>query len=51
MILERINKYSFMNDVDNQIEQASKTTSELFEDGKLSNHEYQQVVEKIASAK
>jgi len=50
-LTERINKYSFMNDVDNQIEQASKTTSELFEDGKLSSHEYQQVVEKIASAK
>jgi len=51
MVLERFETYVFMNDVDSQIEQASTEANSLFEDGKLNSREYQQIIEKIASAK
>ena len=51
MVLERFETYVFMNDVESQIEKASSEANSLFEDGKLNSREYQQIVEKIASAK
>ena len=51
MVLEGFETYVFMNDVDSQIEQASTEANSLFEDGKLNSREYQQIIEKIASAK
>ena len=50
MVSERF-EYSYMNDIDNQLEEASAEASSLFEDGKINSQEYQGLVEKIASAK
>lgn len=51
MVLERFEIYAFMNDVDNQIDKASTEVNSLLKDGKLNSHEYQRLVEEIASAK
>ena len=51
MVLERFETYVFMNDVDSQIEKTSTEANSLFQDGKLNSREYQQIIEKIASAK
>ena len=50
MVSERF-EYSYMNDIDNQLEETSAEANSLFEDGKINSQEYQGLVEKIASAK
>lgn len=50
-LTERFEIYAFMNDVDNQIDKASTEVNSLLKDGKLNSHEYQRLVEEIASAK